>query len=79
MASENLVRRLKDYMSMESEFYHLKFMDKTKKLRDVDELHEIVDLIHANYLIQKQLFKELAKHMASEGYPLPSITKLLSK
>lgn len=54
-------------------------MDKTKKLRDVDELHEIVDLIHANYLIQKQLFKELAKHMASEGYPLPPITKLLSK
>jgi len=79
MESENLVRRLKDYMSMESELYHLKFIEKTKKLRDVDELHEIIDLIHANYLVQKQLFRELAKHMASEGYPLPSIKKLLTK
>ena len=54
-------------------------MNKTRQLRDVDELHEIIDLLHANYLVQKQLFKELARYVSSEGYPLPSIAKLLGK
>tara|TARA_Y100000361_G_scaffold145765_1_gene155406 strand:+ start:2380 stop:2619 length:240 start_codon:yes stop_codon:yes gene_type:complete len=79
MESEDLVGRLRDYMAVESEFYHHKFMNKTRQLRDVDELHEIIDLLHANYLVQKQLFKELARHVSSEGYPLPSIAKLLGK
>ena len=50
-------------MAVESEFYHHKFMNKTRQLRDADELHEIIDLLHANYLVQKQLFKELARYV----------------
>jgi len=79
MESEDLVGRLRNYMAVESEFYHHKFMNKTRQLRDADELHEIIDILHANYLVQKQLFKELARYVATEGYPLPSIAKLLGK
>jgi hypothetical protein len=54
-------------------------MKKTKELVDVDELHEVIDMIHANYLVHRQLFKSLAKRAAEDGYELPPLREILGK
>ena len=79
MDSQDAVFRLRNYMSLESEFCHTKFMKKTKELVDVDELHEVIDMIHANYLVHRQLFKSLAKRAAEDGYELPPLREILGK
>ena len=66
-------------MSVDTEFYHTKFMNKAKELRDVEELYEVLDLVHANYLIQKMLFKNLAHRVSSDGYELPPLHELFTK
>jgi len=77
MDSQDAVLRLRNYMSLESEFYHIKFMEKTKKLDDVQELHEVIDMIHANYLVHRQMFKGLARRAAEDGYELPPLREIL--
>ena len=54
-------------------------MQKAKELVDVDELHEVIDMIHANYLVHRQMFKSLAKRAAEDGYELPPLQEILSK
>ena len=46
-------------MTMEQEFYHAYFMNRASKIDKVDDLVEILDLLHANYLVQKRLFSNL--------------------
>jgi hypothetical protein len=77
MESDAVLQRLRQYMSMEQEFYHHKFMEKAKKIDDVDELVEIIDLLHSNYLIRQKLFTNLAHYVAEEGFELPCISVLL--
>jgi hypothetical protein len=79
MDSEELLGRLRDYMPVELEFYHLKFMNRTKNLKDVDDLYEIIDLLHANYLVQKEVFTRLVRHLHSEGCSFPSLDELMDK
>ncbi len=64
-------------MTMEQEFYHSQFMNRASKIEKVDDLVEILDLLHANYLVQKRLFSGLALEAARSGIELPSIAKLL--
>tara|TARA_R110002020_G_scaffold216731_3_gene424556 strand:+ start:498 stop:743 length:246 start_codon:yes stop_codon:yes gene_type:complete len=75
--SEKLVGRLRDYMTMEQEFYHLHFMSRAKEVDSVPELIEILDLLHANYLVQKRLFSQLAQAVAESGVELPPLKSLL--
>ncbi len=64
-------------MTMEQEFYHTHFMNRASKIDKVDDLVEILDLLHANYLVQKRLFSNLAREAARSGIELPSIAQLL--
>jgi hypothetical protein len=77
MDSDAVLQKLRHYMSMEQEFYHHRFMEKAKKIDDVDELVEIIDLLHSNYLIRSKLFINLAHRVAEEGYELPCIAELM--
>ena len=64
-------------MTMEQEFYHAYFMNRASKIDKVDDLVEILDLLHANYLVQKRLFSSLAREAARSGIELPTIAELL--
>ena len=75
--SDYLKKRLRDYMTVEQEFYHTHFMNRASKIDKVDDLVEILDLLHANYLVQKRLFSSLAREAARSGIELPSIAELL--
>ena len=75
--SDDLKKRLRDYMTVEQEFYHTHFMNRASKIDKVDDLVEILDLLHANYLVQKRLFSSLAREAARSGIELPSIAELL--
>ena len=75
--SDDLKKRLRDYMTVEQEFYHTHFMSRASKIDKVDDLVEILDLLHANYLVQKRLFSSLAREAARSGIELPSIAELL--
>ena len=75
--SDDLKKRLRDYMTVEQEFYHTHLMNRASKIDKVDDLVEILDLLHANYLVQKRLFSSLAREAARSGIELPSIAELL--
>ena len=64
---------------MEQEFYHKKFMMKARMIDDIDELREILDLLHSNFLVRKNLFEALAKRVADDGYELPELSELIEK
>lgn len=64
-------------MSLEQEFYHHKFMQKAKQVSDKDELLEILDLVHANYVIKSKLFSKLALTVTVNGFELPPLSELL--
>jgi hypothetical protein len=79
MDSEALLTRLRKFMTIEQEFYHKKFMMKARMIDDIDELREILDLLHSNFLVRKNLFEALAKRVADDGYELPEISELIEK
>ena len=77
MESEELLRQLRDYMTIEQEFYHHSFMSRARKIQKTEDFVEILDLLHANYLVQKRLFQNLARFVADSGAPLPPLGDLL--
>ena len=64
-------------MSLHQEFYHVKFMEKARGVETKEELIEIIDLIHSNYLIRSKLFSNLARRISQEGYKLPTLSELM--
>ena len=79
MESEALLTRLRKFMTIEQEFYHKKFMMKAKMIDDIDELREILDLLHSNFLVRKNLFEALARRVAEDGYQPPELSELIEK
>ena len=79
MESDDLLRQLREYMTIEQEFYHHRFMSRARKIEKVEDFVEILDLLHANYLVQKRLFQNLAKSVADSGVQLPRLSDLLKQ
>ena len=79
MEGEELLQRLREYMTVEQEFYHHIFMSRARKLDKPEDLVEIIDLLHANYLVQKRLFTNLARAVADSDMELPALKDLLGK
>jgi len=46
---------------MEQEFHHQKVTNGCKKLGK-EELEEIIDIVHTNYLVKAGMFKRLVEH-----------------
>ena len=79
MESDDLLRRLREYMTIEQEFYHHRFMSRARKIEKAEDFVEILDLLHANYLVQKRLFTNLARAVADSEMDLPALKDLLEK
>jgi len=79
MDGNDLVKRLSEYMTLEQQFYHHNFMSRAQKVDKKEDLVEILDLLHANFLVQKRLFKNLAKEVSDMGVDLPNLKTLLEK
>ena len=62
-------------MSLEQEFLHKRFLAQARKL-DKKELVEILEILHANYLIRGSLFLRLSKWCQRQGYPLPDADEI---
>ena len=54
-------------------------MSRARKIDKAEDFVEILDLLHANYLVQKRLFHNLAKQMSDLGVELPKLKDLLDK
>ena len=63
---------------MEQEFHHKRVMDGCHKL-DKEELSEIVDIVHTNYLVKTEMFRKLVGYCISKGYKLPPMSSLFDK
>jgi hypothetical protein len=64
------LERLRSWMSLEQEFLHKRFMGQARKL-DREALLEILEIVHANYLVRGGLFLRLSKWCQRQGYALP--------
>ena len=64
------------FLSVEGEFSHLKACEAAKKL-DKDELLDIFEVVHKQYLIRDNLFRKLLKFCTSNGLMLPDMAELL--
>lgn len=67
--------RLRSWMSLEQEFLHKRFLAQAEKL-DKKELVEILEILHANYLVRGSLFLRLSKWCQRQGYPLPTADEI---
>tara|TARA_R100000005_G_scaffold95742_1_gene78516 strand:- start:299 stop:538 length:240 start_codon:yes stop_codon:yes gene_type:complete len=79
MESDDLLQQLRNYMTIEQEFYHHRFMSRARKIEKTEDFVEILDLLHANYLVQKRLFQNLARAVADSGVELPRLKDLLEQ
>ena len=62
-------------MSLEQEFLHKRFMAQAAKL-DREELLEILEIVHMNYLVRGGLFLRLSKWCQKQGYALPEAEEI---
>jgi hypothetical protein len=69
------LERLRSWMSLEQEFLHKQFLAQANKL-DQKELIEILEIVHANYLVRGSLFLRLSKWCQRQGYPLPDADEI---
>jgi hypothetical protein len=67
--------RLRSWMSLEQEFLHKRFIAQARKL-DKTELLEILEIVHANYLVRGGLFLRLSKWCQRQGYALPEADEI---
>jgi len=77
MGSEELLEKLRGYLSVDQEFYHHTFMRGVKRIEHKEDLLEIIDLVHSNYLIRTKLFSNLARRVAQDGYKLPPLNEII--
>ncbi len=54
-------------------------MSRARKIEKTEDFVEILDLLHANYLVQKRLFQNLARAVADSGVELPRLKDLLEQ
>ena len=66
-----------DWLTQEQEFLHQRVMMDARKLSKEDLL-EIFQIIHKQYLIRGRLFKELSSWVARNQITLPALDELLS-
>ena len=64
------------FLSVEGEFSHLKACEAARKL-DKEELLDIFEVVHKQYLIRDNLFRKLLKFCTSNGLMLPDMAELL--
>jgi hypothetical protein len=69
------LERLRSWMSLEQEFLHKRFVAQAHKL-DKPELLEILEIVHANYLVRGGLFLRLSKWCQQQGYALPEAEEI---
>jgi len=77
MDKKEILDKLRGFMSLEQEFLHKTFMTKTHTLGKA-ELIDVLDLVHANYLVRGRLFANLAHWCTEQDYPVPGLDELLS-
>jgi len=64
------------WTTQEQDFMHQYFLMQAKKL-DKEELLDLFEHVHKQYLVNHRLFKSLMKWCAKEGLGLPSFSTLL--
>ena len=65
MESDDLLRRLREYDDR-TRVYHHRFMSRARKIEKAEDFVEILDLLHANYLVQ-ETFQSLARVVADSS------------
>ena len=78
MDEKEILGAVQGYLTIEGEFQHKRVMDGCSAL-DKEELSEIVDIVHTNYLVKTEMFKKLVAFCISKGYELPAMTSLFEK
>jgi hypothetical protein len=75
MDSKEILEKLQGYMSLEMSFTHTRFKTQAEKL-DKEELLDILNIVHTNYLIRNGMFKKLVKLCIEKGVSLPPMSEL---
>ena len=72
------LKKLQEYLTLEQRFHHQMFLNSLRKLEN-EQLIEIGDIIHTNYLVRDRMFNKLVSHCIRNGYKLPAFSTLLTK
>jgi hypothetical protein len=78
MDDKEILESVQGYLTMEQEFHHKRVLDSCKKL-EKEELAEIVDIVHTNYLVKTEMFRKLVSYCISKGFQLPPMSSLFEK
>jgi len=78
MNDKEILGAIRGYLTVEQEFQHKRVMDACNKLGK-EELSEIVDIVHTNYLVKTEMFKKLVAFCLAKGYELPAMSSLFTK
>ena len=78
MNDKEILGKVKGYLTVEQEFHHKRVMDACNKL-DKEEISEIVDIVHTNYLVKTEMFRKLVAFCISSGYKLPPMSSLFEE
>lgn len=74
--SEELLEKLRSYLSYEQEFQHRVFVDKVLDLGPEDA-REVLSLVHTNYLIRGTLLQKICEYCILNDIDLPSFGDLI--
>lgn len=78
MDDKEILGAIQGYLTVEQEFQHKRVMDGCNKLGK-EELSEIVDIVHTNFLVKTEMFKKLVAFCIAKGYELPAMSSLFEK
>tara|TARA_B100000902_G_scaffold209811_1_gene199652 strand:+ start:1805 stop:2050 length:246 start_codon:yes stop_codon:yes gene_type:complete len=78
MDDKEILKAIHGYLTIEQEFQHKRVMDGCNKLGK-EELTEIVDIVHTNYLVKTEMFRKLVAYCIANGYNLPPMSTLFDK
>ena len=67
---------LTEWIDTEQQFTHVKLMNDAQKASK-EQLMEVLDIAHKNYLIQRKLFNNLLLYYARSGIHPPPLQELL--
>lgn len=70
--------KVRSWMTLEQKFAHTSFCQQCAKV-DKEGILEVIELLHANYLIKDALFKKLVLWVLDQGLELPPLDQILSQ
>jgi len=76
MGTDDMVKKLRTYMTLEQDFALRRFQDSLKEL-ETEDVAEALSIVYANYLIRGALLENIIKWCITNDVDLPCFGDLI--